>query len=156
MCRNHLHLQFFKPHSWSIDPTVWSAKCLAFGIDIYWLSFLSSISIWGFKILQNDARKSALSEDSQASNNFNSILKVVTLQLRPFLKVLTLQLWPVNGALSLCLCSFLKSYSVFLFFFLVAKYFNTYKKFWNSIELLYVEFKLCYIWTLKQSAFRWM
>ena len=146
MCRNHLHLQFFKPHSWSIDPTVWSAKCLAFGIDIYWLSFLSSISIWGFRILQNDARKSALSEDSQASNNFNSILKVVTLQL-----------WPFNGALSLCLrCPFLKSYSVFFFFFLVAKYFNAYKKFWNSIEFLYVEFKLCYIWTLKQFAFRWM
>ena len=148
MCHNHLHLQFFQPHSWSVDPTVWLATCLAFWIDIHWLSFLPNVSVWGFRILQNDAGKSALSEDSQASNNFNSILKVVTHQLQPFLKVLILQLWPVNGALSLCLrCSFLKSYSVFF----CAEYLNTHKKFWNSIELLYVEFKLCYIWTLKRE-----
>ena len=37
-CRNHLHLEFFKPHSWSVDPPVWSAPRLAFGIDIGFLS----------------------------------------------------------------------------------------------------------------------
>ena len=82
----------------------------------HWLSFLLSVSVWGFKHLLNYAEKSASSEDSKAGNNFNSILKVVTLQLRNFLKVLTLQLWPFNGALSLlCLrCPFSKSHSVFL------------------------------------------
>ena len=101
----------FQPHSRSIDPpnmiSIW---------NWHWISFLSSVSVWGFKRLLNYAEKSALSEDSKANNNFNSILKVVTLQLWHFLKVLTLQLWPFNGALSLlCLrCPFLKTHSFFL------------------------------------------
>ena len=105
----------FQPHSRSVGPPSMISTMISIW-NWHWISFLSSVSVWGFKRLLNYARKSALSEDSKASNNFNSILKVVTLQLRNFLKVLPHQLWPFNGALSLlCLrCSFLKSYSVLL------------------------------------------
>ena len=105
----------FQPHSRSVDPPSMISTMISIW-NWHWISFLSSVSVWGFKCLLNYAGKSALSEDSKASNNFNSILKVVTLQLWHFLKVLTLPLWPFIGALSLfsLRCPFSKSHSVFL------------------------------------------